>query len=339
MLDTLSNNPELFKEMLIELLSESYLLAEEPEFIDLYLDPEQTYAIAIQTLEEYEDRLEAAEKKGLEQLEYLRDDMRAEAIKRLLDDRVRKDILYRLDSLVERIKTSKDEADSEKLLIATALLSAFDIPNFPWGMSPLLAEIYQRSLNFALENNEEAQLLDDIRSVLGEDLSPQDVLEKATDPAFIRKIENTIDPDSELYERISVQADKLTQDFYEAIENGKIALDVYTGDEIMKCLTKLEERIIAEQIDPEDFDQDRAAEIMVSVMDESLAEIVTPERLHQIKTELGKLVEKWFREGNKYAGALRLEVEYLDEEEPASDSFARILFLSQLQRAMQTLAS
>jgi len=335
-LNIMAGAPEEFMGMFMEFLVESYILADEPEFIDLYFDEEQAYASAEITHKKYKNKLQKAEKKGGEELEFLRDDMRVEAIDRLLSDPVRKDILNRLNRLVERLDISKSDVDSEKFVMAIAVKTAFDTSKLPWGMINLVTEIFQRSLGITVGDEEEVQLLDELQDLIGEELTPERFFEQIEDPAFIQKLENTIDTDSDLYKRLSAQAEKSTQEFYDALWHGRVELDIFTEDEVLEYFETLRERFEAAGIDPENIDTADAGEILKSAIDENLAEIVTAKRLRQIRKELRKISDEWLRTGDKHAGALRIELEHLKNTELSNNKFFLGILFSSSNKACNT---
>lgn len=62
--DIPSVGPDVMEEMFINSLVESDVLAEEPEFKDLYFDEDEAYASASNTHRKYKRKLAKAKKKG-----------------------------------------------------------------------------------------------------------------------------------------------------------------------------------------------------------------------------------------------------------------------------------
>ena len=323
--------PDGMMDLFTQFILDSDELADEPEFADFRFDPDEAYASAEKTHRKHARALRKAEQKGGEELEFLQDDMRIEAIDRLLTPPVRRDILRRLESLVARLKAQK--ADLDTVMMATAIQSLFEDKTFPWGMTNLLGELFQRSLGLPESAAEELQLIEQVQALLGDDLSIEELMQKSEDPDFMKELEAKIDTDSALFQKISAQATKLSDEFYDAIWHGEVEIDLFSEEELMVYLELVKERLEAAGLEPSDADSAEVSEIVQSTIDESIEKIVTAKRLKKMKKDLQSIFQTWIEDGNQFAGPLNTEIGYLEEEPPAQNAFIKNLFLTQLRWA------
>jgi hypothetical protein len=323
--------PDGMMEMFTQFIIDSDALANEPEFIDFRFDPKKAYASAEQTHRKHARALRAAEKIGGEELEFLQDDMRVEAIDRLLTPPIRQDILKRLNSLIERLKSQKTDLD--KVMMATAIQTLFAEQNFPWGMSNLIAELFQRSLEIPESAAEEIQLIEQVQAIIGEDFTLEDLLEKVDDPDFMKELEAKVDADSELYQKLANQADKISDEFFDAIWHGVVEIDIFSEDELLSYLQLVQQRLEAAGLELSDAGSPEVGEIVQSTIYESIENIVTPKRLKKMEKDFQVILKAWMRDGNMYTGPLSTEIRYLNEENPTENAFIKNLFLSQMRRA------
>ncbi len=76
---------------------------------------------------------------------------------------------------------------------------------------------------------------------------------------------------------------------------------------------------------------DRLTKKFAEFVTRSLGEILTPERLQEMKATLEQTAQDWKRKGNPYGGMLELEVSDL-EGEPLENRFLYAAFVGQLNR-------
>jgi hypothetical protein len=334
-LNKMDGKPEDAMGIFMNILVDSYVLADEPEFIDFRFDSDKAYASADQVSQNYARDLRAAEKAGGDQLEFVQENILIETIDRLLNPQIRQDILYRLDSLLNRLQTSK--GDFEKLTMTAALKTAFEADDFPWGMSNLTVELFQRSIERAAPGPDVAQLFEQVEALAGKDLSPEEFVEKISDPGFVKELESKIDTDSEIFQRIADQADQISDDFINAVFHGRVELDLFSEAELLSFLKLMQEQLLAVGQVPSKADIPEVRDIFQAAIHDYIQEIVTPERLEAMKVDLQAILKTWLKEGNKYAGPLLTETNYLDREAPAENFFIRVTFLSQLRRATREI--
>lgn len=138
-----SGGVDYLKQNLIHIMTDSVQLAEEPEFIDLYLDNEKTADVTERWLKKYEKRLAAAEKKGPDEYHEVFDEMRIEVVAELASPAFRKDVDKRLQSLLDRLMTTDD---LEKLEVVMLLKPLLGMKSAPWGLCGLILAIYNRTM-------------------------------------------------------------------------------------------------------------------------------------------------------------------------------------------------
>ena len=326
-LDITADSPEDMKDLFIQYVIESGVLADEPEFVDFRFDPDQAYASAENTDKKYARALRKAEGKGGDELELLRDDMRIEAIERLLTPPIRQDILIRLDRLVLRLKNR--EADFNKTLMAAAVQTLFDMGEFPWGMTSLMMVLFSRSLDAVMPSEDELQFAAQLESIFpGEDGSVEDLWEKLDDPQFIEGLGAKIDTGSELYKNIEKLSDKISSEFIDAVWQGDISLDVFREEEILSYFELLQERFEAAGLSVSDAGSSEVGELVLATIGDHVETIVTSQRLKVIEQDLRSTLKTWMKDGNKFAGPLAAEIHQLDLGTP----LLKGLFVSQMQR-------
>lgn len=104
---------------LIRIMTDSVQLAEEPEFLDLYLDDRKTNQVTERWFKKYEKRLAEAEKEGSDAYHEVFDEMRIEVVAELAIPAFRRDVDERLQVLLDRLMASEN---LEKLVGRLALV-------------------------------------------------------------------------------------------------------------------------------------------------------------------------------------------------------------------------
>jgi hypothetical protein len=181
------------------------------------------------------------------------------------------------------------------------------------------------------------QLFEQVEAMTGKDLSLEEYMEKISDPGFFKELESKIDTDSDIFQRIADKADHISDDFINAVFHGRVELDLFSEAELLSFVVLMQEQLIAVGLDPSKADIPETREIFEAALHDYIQEIVTPERLEIMRMDLQAILKTWLKDGNKYAGPLLTETNYLEHEAPAENFFIRVMFLSQLRRATREI--
>lgn len=263
--------------------------------------------------------------------------MRIEAVDRLLTEDMREDILNRLDHLIRRLAKSRKKADLEKHMIATAVQTAFQQSDFPWGMTHFVAVIFQRSLGLEQKIAEEEQLMEQIKNLIGNDLSVDKLISLANDPDFSQKIEQNIDTDSKAFQQLAAKVKQESDKFMEQIWKGHLDLKLYSEDEVMRYFELIQERLELAGQDLANDDSPEIADIVTSSIDICLDKILTSDRLEQMGSDLLEISQEWHRNHKPYAHLLQMETNHLKSEQPSENVFVRGVYISQIKQMFPEL--
>jgi hypothetical protein len=324
--DLLDKDSVDLKEIFIKYIYESHVLADEPEFLDLYFDEHAVMRSAKEVHKKYEKRLLAAEEVGGEELELTRDEMLMAAVDRLLTPRIRKDILNRLDVLVNRFL---DTADTEGYLMASAVLKALKPGDFSWGASSLVSALYKRSLDKALGPELDWELPEEILTLFGDDLTPDEVLSRVSGPEFTKALGEILESDPDLYQTLADRTDKVLDKFIKEVWLGEIEIDLFTVAEIKSFSALLDKRLEEGDIDFSKDDFSGAAGILFSTFREYIDEIVTLRRLGQITKRLKKVSKDWMEDGLSHGFVLNILVDELKDDKPSENRLVISVLASQ----------
>ncbi|MEA3351133.1 MAG: hypothetical protein U9Q82_10965 [Chloroflexota bacterium] len=329
-LDVMASGVDRLEDMLFETLLASDVLVDEPEFVDLYFDENNVIDIAEKIYRKYKKKLHQAEKKGIEEVVPVHEDMQIEVIDRILTPEIRADILIRLERLLKRLKPA---SDMEKVVMVSAVHSALTT-NIPWGLCGLIFAIFQRTLDEAKPTEEEFKLRDDLAALVGEDLTPDEITKMQQDPEFLKELEEKIADDHDFVERLTSYTDKMIDDFYADLWNGNIQIILFEENEIVDHLSFLGEyREEIEILDKESTDSAQKYRDFINLaIDKQFVEIMTPKRIRKLKKDIHEIIDKWAEAGHKYTQVLQMKLNQLDEEGISENHFIRSVFLNQVHR-------
>lgn len=334
--DLLEGTPDELEEVFIKYIVDSHVLAEEPEFIDLYFDKHTVLKSLEKIQEKYEKQLLAAEKVGGEKLKILKEDMLIEAVNLVLTPSIRKNISHRLDVLVNRLV---GPGDTDKYIMVSAVQEALKPGSLPWGVCNLVVTIFNRSIDKALKLVEDWEVPEVVSTLFGEDITPEEFLSKVDDPGFIETFQEKIDSNPDLYKLLTAETDKIIDEFLHDIWNGRIELNLFTVAEIERFSTLLDQRL---EEAGTDFSKDainEAGDILFSTTRQYIEEIVTPRRLDQIKKSIQKVSKEWMEGGHRHAFTLSVFLPELNEVKPSENDFILTVMISQFFRMTKSKES
>ena len=321
---------EYWMENLITIMTDSVKLAGEPEFIDLTLNTKKTAEITQHMLKKNEKRLIAAGKKGQQEAEAVADEIQIEIIAELATPPFRKDVKRRLQALLDRIMANDDLEKLEMILILQPLLGMKDIP---WGLCGLVVEIYIRTLKpVAQQVEEEQEILDALARVYkGEGEESFDNPKIMESPEKLDQVAQKLLDENPGLVQI---AQKRALDSVDAFENklalGKIALDLFTEEELLLPFNRLQKEfgMAITEMQPNPEKQKRTFDLI----EQTITGIMTPERLQRMREDVESTAKVWMVKQPKWATALQLELDWLEGETYEQNKFVTSAFLGQIYR-------
>ena len=325
-----NSGPDYLMENMIRVLTHSSKFAEEPEFAGLVLDSGEVVQITEKWLDKYKSRLKAAEKKGEDEYHQVLDDMRIEVINELAVPAFRKEVKDRLQKMIDRLMTGKDQ---ESLEIALLLQLILKMKQFPWGVCGLVVAIYNRALDQEVELYEEQKDLSNafmaaITETMGDSVDFKTLIKS---PEKLHEVGDQLaktNPD--LMEVAEKQAWKMIEAFEGELMRGIIDLPLFTDEEVVLPIKRLEAqfRVPFEQI-PQDK---KFSKQMFDTILQTIDDIMTPARYQRFRKDVESTRKTWMREKNKWAMVLEFELVYLDKKTYEQNKFIIAAFMGQFTR-------
>jgi hypothetical protein len=325
-----NGSEEYLKQNLIRIMTDSARLAKEPEFRDLYMNGVKAAQITGRWLKKYDKRLAAAQEKSADEYQETADGMRIEIIEELATPSFRKEVDQRLQALMDRLMKGKD---TKKLEMVMMLIPALKMKRIPWGLCGLVLEIYNRTMQRFMQENEEDQgVFDAVADALKEEGEENiDVFTILKHPDKLEQVGKKI---FEAQPVLRQRAEKQVWDMIEAFENalghGDVELSLFTEEELMLPF----QRIQAEFGEP--FTQVQPSEEMrgriFEAIRQAITEIMTPERFPRFREDVDKTATDWLRTGQKWGAVLKFELDYLDGNQYEENKFILAAFIGQISR-------
>jgi hypothetical protein len=313
---------------LIRIMIDSAQLAEEPEFSDLYLDGEKAAQITERWLKKYDKRLVAAKKKGPDEYHEVADEMRIEIVAELATPAFRKEVDQRLQTLMDRLMTGKD---TEKLEMVMMLTPALKMKSIPWGLCGLILEIYNRTMQQAMQEYEEDQgVFEAVAEALkAEGEEKIDIFTILKHPDKLEQVGKKIfEARPGLRQRAEKQIWDMVEAFEDALGHGDVELSLFSEEELMLPF----QRIQAEFGEP--FTQaqpsEEIRERIFEAVRQAINEIMTPERFRRFREDVEKTVTSWLRTRQKWGAALQFELGHLDGNQYEENKFILAAFIGQI---------
>ena len=325
-----SGGVDFMKQNLIRIMIDSAQLAEEPEFTDLYLDGEKTAQVTERWLKKYEKRLAAAEKKGPDESHEVFDEMRIEVIAELTSPAFRKDVDERLQTLLDRLTTTKDLARLEMVMLLKPLLGMISIP---WGLCGLILAIYNRTLQRAMQEYEEDKGVYDsvVEAIKADGEEDVDILTILEHPDKLEQIGQRIfGSQPGLRQRAEKHIWEMVEAFEDKLGHGDVDLNLFSEEELMLPFQRIQARF------GEPFTQVQPSEEMrertFDAIRQAITEIMTPEHFRRFCEEVEMTAKTWFRTRQKWAAALQFELGHLDGDQYEENKFVLAAFIGQIYR-------
>ena len=321
---------DYLKQNLIRIMTDSAHLAKEPEFRDLYMDGEKAAQITGRWLKKYEKRLTAAEKKSADEYHETADEMRIEIVKELAVPPFRKEVNRRLQALMDRLMKGKD---TRKLEMVMMLIPALEMKGIPWGLCGLILEIYNRTMQRFMQENEEDQgVFDAVAEALeAEGEENIDVFTILKHPDKLEQVgKKILEAQPGLRQRAEKQVWEMVEAFEGALGHGDVELSLFSEEELMLPFQRIEKELgqpIAQVQSSEEM-----RERIFEAIRQAVTEIMTPERFRRFREDVDKTATNWLRTRQKWGAMLKFELDYLDGDQYEENKFILAAFIGQIYR-------
>ncbi len=321
---------DYLKQNLIRIMTDLAHLAKEPEFRDLYMDGEKAAQITGRWLKKYEKRLTAAEKKSADEYHETADEMRIEIVKELAVPPFRKEVNRRLQALMDRLMKGKD---TRKLEMVMMLIPALEMKGIPWGLCGLILEIYNRTMQrFMQENEEDRGVFDAVAEALeAEGEENIDVFTILKHPDKLEQVGKKIfEAQPGLRQRAEKQVWDMVEAFEGALGHGDVELSLFSEEELMLPFQRIEKELgqpIAQVQSSEEM-----RERIFEAIRQAVTEIMTPERFRRFREDVDKTATNWLRTRQKWGAMLKFELDYLDGDQYEENKFILAAFIGQIYR-------
>lgn len=332
----LRGGPEYAQEHLYAAMVASAELADEAEFADWFFDAHQYMQVYQRIEARYQRKLKAIPPQDESRRQELEDEIHLEAVAQMMPPLMRRDFHRRLDQLVQRLLTT---TAGEKLETALLIQMSSKIKDFPWAMCGLVEAVRQRSIRREMDSyNRQLSMVRDLFDELGPDAGNEEIVALLDDPARLEALGQKLQADPHLAQKMSAEAEAILESFYEALGEGKIALPVFTQDELQRPLLRLMRHLQEEGIGLTQENSEEIAGKLVELAKESLREMLTPERWPEVLDSLQQIERQWKKEFHEFAAPLALVVHDLDPLDPgkaAQDEFLSWLYVTQVWKSSE----
>lgn len=286
----LREEPEAF---ILSILRDSAKLRQEPEFQDLRFDKALVAEVMEDAFRRYQKRLEQAEQEGEKALADVWAEMEEEIIEALTPPAFRRDFLEQLDRLAERLRRA---GEREKLASTLLLSTILKIEGMPWSVCGLVYAIYREAQEQLFQEiaEEEALMRTLLEGVEAEDFEAvwatlEEPERKAAAEAFLRR-----HPD--MRKRLEKEMDRKIDEAVEAIKEGKLKLDLFRDEELLRGMAYLaiyeEQFSISQELT--EAEANAVAARFFKLIQRAIAEVMTPTRVAEMEAHLkGILRELW----------------------------------------------
>jgi len=266
-----------------------YILREEPEFRDLYFDPDKTVEVTVRVMQKHEERAAEVAQASRDEQQMFYDDVRIEIIDQLATPQFRRDFLRRLGECQERLKGTNKVKKLEMALFLDPILRQKEVP---WGLCGLVTTIYEETKEKALrEYEEEQELFEELLEALGGEADVEELLAMAEDPELLAAFTKKLEAKPALRERIERDIDQWIREIGEAIAQGEVELGLFTEEEILLAMVYFTD--YAQRLRPEEYRSEAVSYKFLECMQRAIADIMTPARVEAMEGHLDRLFLTW----------------------------------------------
>jgi hypothetical protein len=326
------------EQLMMTLLGSGYMV-DEPEFEEIIVDPMLCVDTFVEIAEESGIDPDSLDELSVEDREDAQMTILEETIQRLLTDELRQDILNGLNDLRLRMKQSGEREEAAKAAALQSFLGGDETQEI-WPMIGLVQAIFYRSLTVGFELMEasmevmETEVSDEDSASLFERVAQSRVTQKAD--ALLKKVPG-------LGRFLEKQADKIWEEGLHALFMGELHLELFSEEELRAGFDILQEVFkddIAERretrdLTPLEMSEEQGA-TLISQVDGYLTEMMTPERLKQLRGKLS-VAQRDPAYKEKWLAFLYMLGEYMADEDTVEygKQFLVTAFLGEMHTVIQ----
>ena len=326
----ISGGTDYLMKNLIRIMTDSVMLVEESEMIDLRLDGQEAAEITQRWMKKYDKRLSAARIKGSDDFQKVFDEMRIKIIAELATPPFRKDLDRRLQAMLDRLSASEDLEKLEMVLLLKPLLG---MKNVPWGLCGLIIAIYNRAMQQTIQAYEDEKniykaVVEAFESEGKEDFEVADVLKS---PDKLEQIgQKLFSAKSGLRDRVEQQIWDMLDAFEGELAKGNIKLDLFTEEELSLPFIHIQAEL-GESITQAKPSEELRGQVFKAIQD-AINSIMTQERYLRLRDDVQGIAKTWMQERNSWAAAIQGELTWLEKEQYTENKFILAAFLGQITR-------
>ena len=327
-------------EQIMMILSGSGYMADEPEFEEIIVDPMLCLDTFSEVVEDLDIELESLDKLSEEDREDTQMDILVSVTQRLLTDELRQDILNGLNDLRLRLKRTGEREEAAKAAGLQSFLSG-EATKEIWPMTGLVQAIFFRSIQIGFELMEAS--LEAVETVDPDESGPS-LFERVTQSSVVRKADALLKKVPGLGGFLEKQADKIWQEGLHALYMGDLYLELYSPEEIgagFEILQTVFKDDLAERREARDFRRlemsQEKGRTLISQVDSYVTELVTPERLEQLRGRLNAILKDPATE-REWLAFLYMVAQYMANEDAAENEklFLVTSFLGEMNVVTKT---
>ena len=327
-------------EQIMMILLGSGYMADEPEFEEIIVDPMLCLDTFSEVVEGLDIEPESLDELSDEDREDTQMDILVGVTRRLLTDELRQDILNGLNDLRLRLKRTGEREEAAKAAGLQSFLSG-EATKEIWPMTGLVQAIFFRSIQIGFELMEAS--LEAVETVDPDESGPS-LFERVTQSSVVRKADALLKKVPGLGGFLEKQADKIWQEGLHALYTGDLYLELYSpeevgaGFEILQTVFKddIAGRREARDFRPLEMSQEKGMAV-ISRVDSYVTELVTPERLEQLRGRLNAILKDPATE-REWLAFLYMVAQYMANEDAAENEklFLVTSFLGEMNVVTKT---
>ncbi len=328
-------------EQIMMILVGTGYMAGEPEFEQIIVDPMLCLDTFSEVAEELDIEPESLDKLSDEDREDTQMDILVGVTRRLLTDELRQDILNGLNDLRLRLKRDGEREEAAKAAALQSFLGEGKMPEI-WPMIGLVQAIFFRSIQIGFELMEAS--LEAVETVDSDEIGPS-LFERVTQSSLVQKADALFKKVPGLGGFLEKQADKVWQEGLHALYMGELYLGLFSGEELGAGFDILQAAFkddIAERRETHDLGPlkipEEQGKAIISQMDSYITELLTPERLEQLRGRLDAILKDPTTE-REWLGFLYMLANYMADEHAAENEkhFLVMSFIGEINVAIKTL--
>ena len=308
-------------EQIMMILLGSGYMADEPEFEEIIVDPMLCLDTFSEVVEGLDIEPESLDELSDEDREDTQMDILVEVTRRLLTDELRQDIINGLNDLRLRLKRAGEREEAAKAAGLQSFLSG-EATKEIWPMIGLVQAIFYRSIQIGFELMEASM---EVVETVGPEESGLSLFEKVVQSKVAQKADALLKKVPGLGGFLEKQADKIWEEGLHALYMGDLYLELYSpeeigaGFEILQTVFKddIAERREARDFRPLEMSQEKGMAV-ISRVDSYVTELVTPERLEQLRGRLNAILKDPATE-REWLAFLYMLAQYMADEDAAEN--------------------